>query len=300
MKYFEKIQDLEEVENLKLKHPLISILRYSDMKIKNIEPAIRSFYRIIFIKNFKGTLEIRNLSVNNVDSDGNLYIVLPGQRYLCKSINPLEGYQIDIHQDIFKEYLTEKDIDTYNFFSYDVDKFLILTKKEKKIINFLITQSWSELNNDNFSIAIILSYISVLLHYFERFYNRQFNRHKVMCNQIASDFFLYLKTYYLKDIKEPPSLSVISDNLNVTANYLGDVIKYYTGKSALSIIHDFIINEAKFLLKTSNKSISEISYTLGFEYPTYFSRLFKKKTNISPSEYRKSVRDFKRFKKNDT
>jgi AraC-like DNA-binding protein len=111
-----------------------------------------------------------------------------------------------------------------------------------------------------------------------------------MCNQLASDFFVYLKTYYFKEIKEPPSLSLISEDLNVTANYLGDVIKYYTGKSALSIIHDFIIDEAKLLLKRSNKTISEISYALGFEYPTYFSRLFKKKNNISPSEYRKSIK----------
>ena len=81
-----------------------------------------------------------------------------------------------------------------------------------------------------------------------------------------------------------------SEKLNVTPNYLSDTIKHHSGKSALNIIHDFVIEEAKILLITSSQTVSEISYILGFEYPNYFSRLFKKKTNLSPSDFRKSVK----------
>ncbi len=158
-----------------------------------------------------------------------------------------------------------------------------------------MNEAWKELNNkeiDEYSIKIALSYISTLLNTSERFYSRQFDSRRIMCNQLASDFFAMLKTHY-KDsstINIQPSVFYFAEKLNVTANYLGDVIKYYSGKSALNLIHEFIIEEAKILLMTSSKNVSEISYRLGFEYPTYFSRLFKKKTNISPLDYRKSVK----------
>jgi len=96
-----------------------------------------------------------------------------------------------------------------------------------------------------------------------------------MCNKLAIDFFKLLKTYYSDTINPvQPSVFLFSEKLNITPNYLSDIIRHHTGKSALNIIHEYIIEEAKILLKTSKKSVSEISYMLGFEYPTYFSRLF--------------------------
>ena len=113
-----------------------------------------------------------------------------------------------------------------------------------------------------------------------------------MCNQLSSDFFKQLKTYYIGTENQniQPSVLYFSEKLHVTANYLSDTIKHHTGKSALYIIQDFIIDKAKNLLSTSEQTVAEISYTLGFEYPNYFSRLFKRKTKFSPSEFRKSVK----------
>jgi AraC-like DNA-binding protein len=102
-----------------------------------------------------------------------------------------------------------------------------------------------------------------------------------------------LKTYYSKstDIEiQQPSVKYFANKLNVTPNYLSDTIRHHSGKSALTIIHDFIIEEAKNKLTNSNLTVSEISYQLGFEYSNYFSRLFKRKTNLSPSDFRKSVK----------
>jgi AraC-like DNA-binding protein len=183
----------------------------------------------------------------------------------------------------------------YNFFSYEVNETLLLNKEEEKLVSNLMEMAWSEFNSqkDAFSIPIILSYISTLLNLTERFYERQFDTRKKLCNQLTSGFFDMLKTYYAKSTDneiQQPTVQYFANKLNVTPNYLSDTIRHHSGKSALTIIHEFVIEEAKNYLKNSNKTISEISYHLGFEYPNYFSRLFKQKTNLSPTEYRNSVK----------
>ena len=293
MKYFENINSLNEYFNIESQHPLIDIRRFADiipLIPMKIDPVISGFYKIAFVKNFNGFMQFGKTKFNG--TNGVLYFVAPGEKYSCTSTEPWDGYQILIHPDIFKSHLTEKNITAYSFFSYDVNESLLLTKEEENTVSFLMHEAWNELNNkkDDFSIPIILSYISILLNTSERFYSRQFNTRKTMCNQLANNFFKLLKTYY-RDTINPvqPSVLFFSEKLHITPNYLSDVIRHYTGKSALNIIHEYIIEEAKILLKTSSKSVSEISYMLGFEYPTYFSRLFKKKTNISPSNFRESV-----------
>ena len=295
MKYFENISDLHQEFNIQLKHPLIDIQRYSDilpMIPMEIGPTIFGFYKISFIKNFNGYMEYGKTKFNG--NNGVLYFVEPGQSYSCTSTEPWEGYQILVHSDIYKNHLSEKNINTYNFFSYEVNESLLLTEEEENNVSFILKEAWNEFNNkrDNFSIPIVLSYISTLLNISERFYARQFTTRKTMCNQLSSDFFQLLKTYYTHNeySGKQPSLAFFSEKLNVTSNYLSDTIRHHSGKSALNIIHDYIIKEAKRLLTTSNQTVSEISSVLGFEYPNYFSRLFKRKTNLSPSDFRKSVK----------
>jgi AraC-like DNA-binding protein len=293
MKFFKSINSLNKYFNIESKHPLIDIRRYSDIipliPLKS-ESAIFGFYKISFIQNFNGFMQFGEYKFNG--TNGVLYFVAPGQKYSCTSTEPWDGYQILIHPAIYKSYLTEKNIDAYSFFSYGVNESLLLTQEEENTISFLMNESWNELSNkiDDFSIPIILSHISILLNISERSYLRQFNTRKKMCNQLANDFFKMLKTYYSETTNpQQPSVLFFAEKLHVTPNYLSDVIRHHTGKSALNIIHEYIIEETKILLKTSNKSVSEISYMMGFEYPTYFSRLFKKKTDISPSHFRKSV-----------
>jgi AraC-like DNA-binding protein len=296
LKYFKDIQSIRKFNNVDIKHPLIDILKYEEISneklIKN-EPIIIDFYKISFVKNFNGFIQIGNTKFEG--ENGVLHFVEPKQVYTCNSTNPWKGFQILIHPDIFKNHFTHKKINTYNFFSYEVNETLLLNKEEEKLVSNLMEMAWSEFNSqkDAFSIPIILSYISTLLNLAERFYERQFDTRKKLCNQLSSVFFDMLKTYYSKstDIEiQQPSVQYFANKLNITPNYLSDTVKHHSGKSALTIIHDFIIEEAKNKLTNSNFTVSEISYQLGFEYPNYFSRLFKRKTNLSPSEYRKSVK----------
>ena len=297
MKYFETIKDTNQFFNIENQHLLIDIRRYSDVILsspKEIEPMIFDFYKISFVENFNGYLKYGKTKFTG--KDGVLYFVEPGQQYSCTSTNLVKGFQILIHPDIYKKYLSEKNIKSYSFFSYDVNESLLLTKEEEASVNDLMNEAWEEMNNmkDDFSIPIVLSYIATLLNKTDRFYARQFNTRKTLCNQLASNFFKLLRSYYKNtnnfSNKEQPSVLYFAEKLNVTPNYLSDTIRHHSGKSALYIIHDYIIEEAKVLLKTSSQTVSEISYILGFEYPNYFSRLFKKKTNLSPSDFRKSVK----------
>ncbi len=297
MKYFENIKDVNEYFKIESKHPLIDIRRYSDIipAIPNtIEPMIFDFYKISLITNFNGYLQYGKTKFTG--GDGVLYFVEPGQQYSCNSTNLWDGFQILIHPDIYKKHLSEKSIQTYSFFSYDVNESLLLTREEEESVSYLMNEAWNEMNKlkDDFSVPIILSYIATLLNKSDRFYSRQFNSRKTMCNQLASDFYKQLKNYYNNTSefsnKEQPSVLYFANKLNVTPNYLSDVIKHHSGKSALNNIHDYIIEEAKVLLITSSRTVAEISSILGFEYSNYFSRLFKKKTKLSPSDYRESVK----------
>ncbi len=279
-----------------VKHPLIDLLRYEDVRDKKPikkEPIVFDFYKISFVKNFNGFIQIGDTRFEG--GNGILYFVKPGQVYTCNSARPWEGFQILIDPGIFESHFTYKAINTYDFFSYEVNESLLLTEEEERRVSSLMEMAWHEFHNirDAFSISIVLSYISTLLSLAERFYARQFTMRKKLGNQLAHDFFRLLRAYYA-DIPasgvQQPTVQYFAGKLNVTPNYLGDTIKHHFGKSALTIIHDFVIEEAGKLLSTTNLTVAEISYRLGFAYPNYFSRLFKRKTGYSPSEYRKSVK----------
>ena len=295
MKHFKDIQNISEFYAIDLKHPLINILKYEEVnsgKIIKNEPISFDFYKISFVRNFNGFIQIGNTKFEG--DNGVLHFVEPKQVYTCNSTNPWKGYEINIHPNIFNKHFTHKKISTYDFFSYEVNETLLLTKEEKESVGSLMEMAWKEFNNkDDFSIPIILSYISTLLNLSERFYARQFETRKKLNNQLSNDFYKLLRTYYAKETKnklEQPTVQYFAGQLNVTPNYLSDTIRHHSGKSTLTIIHDFVVEEAKRQLLNTNHTVSEISYHLGFEYPTYFSRLFKRKTKFSPTEYRKSVK----------
>ncbi len=296
MKHFKDIENLADFYNIDIKHPLIDIQKYEDAKsnslIKN-EPISFDFYKISFVKNFNGFIQIGDTKFSG--ENGILHFIEPQQVYTCNSTNPWKGFQILIHSDIFKKHFTHKKISTYDFFSYEVNETLLLIEDEETLVSNLMQMAWNEFNNnkDTFSIPIILSYIGTLLNLTERFYARQFDTRKKLGNQLSRDFHYLLKSYYseTQNIEiQQPTVQFFANKLSVTPNYLSDTIRHQSGKSALTIIHDFVIEESKKQLLTSDLTISEISYKLGFEYPNYFSRLFKRKTKLSPTEYRKSVK----------
>ncbi len=294
MKIFENIDNVNQYLKIETLHSLIDIRKFEDiipLVADRKEEIIFNFYKISFIRNFNGFLQIGDTKFH--DNNGVMYFISPRQQYICTSTNPPEGYQILIHPELFQKFFLEKNIDAYSFFSYTINESLLLTKEEEEKVELILNEAWSEFNQkkDQYSLSIVLSYINILFTYCERFYSRQFGSRQKTGNQLTNDFFHLLKHYYddEKTLNELPSVLFFAKKLDITANYLGDLLKHHTGKSAINIIHEHIIEEAKTILRTTNKPIVEISSILGFEYPTYFSRLFKKKTGITPSNYRKSV-----------
>jgi AraC-like DNA-binding protein len=294
--HFENINKVSQYYGVDSKHPLIDIQRYEDATedciIRNEEITF-DFYTISFVRNFNGFIQIGDTKFSG--NNGVLHFIEPKQVYTCNSTNPWNGYQVLIHPSIFKEHFSHKEIDTYDFFSYQVNESLLLTEEEKVIVENLLEMSWKEFHkkDDHFSIPIILSYLSTLLNLSERFYARQFDSRKTLYNQLSKDFFNLLNSYYSHSEEvelQQPTVQYFANKLNVTPNYLSDTIKHYSGNSALNCIHDLVIEEAKKQLINTKLTVSEISYQLGFEYPNYFSRLFKRKTDLSPSEFRKSVK----------
>jgi len=183
---------------------------------------------------------------------------------------------IDENRFLFKTYL-----------DYGQHEALYLTDDEVEevdaVFKLMIKYYESEIKN----FGVLLSYVNVLVSLVEAFYKRQFATNPKQYNRVVTDFQQSLIEYYNEPVKQLPNVQYFADRLGLTANYLGDIIKHFTQKSALENIHDFIIKRAKELLIENQKlNTSEIAYELGFEYPNYFSKFFKKQVNLTPREFR--------------
>ena len=146
-------------------------------------------------------------------------------------------------------------------------------------------------NQDAFSKDLIISQLGILLKYANRFYERQFLNRKELSNSLLEQFNYKLIQYFESgqlEEKGVPSIEELANKMSVSQRYLSDTLKKETGITATTHIQLFLIDEAKSILLKPNKSVSEVAYELGFEYPQYFSRLFKKKVGLSPSAYRDS------------
>ena len=144
-------------------------------------------------------------------------------------------------------------------------------------------------NIDSHSQNLIVSNIELLLNYCSRYYGRQFITRKNSNKDTVMQVETLLRNYFDSGIlqeKGLPTVKYLADNVHLSPNYLSDLLKKETGMNAQDHIHFFLIEEAKTILLNSNSSVSEIAYKLGFEYPQYFSRVFKSKTGMSPVEFR--------------
>jgi len=201
-----------------------------------------------------------------------------------------KGFSINFHEDFLKGTELAQQIKKYGFFSYTVNEALHLSPKEEKQIELIVQNIESEYQNnqDAFSKDIIISQLDTLLKYTNRFYERQFLNRKEIANDLLEQFNKHLTEYFeLGDLQEKgiPSIELLADKLNISQRYLSDTLKKETGKTSTEHLQLYLITEAKNMLLQPNKSVAEVAYALGFEYPQYFSRLFKKKEGISPSAY---------------
>ncbi|WPO83904.1 helix-turn-helix domain-containing protein [Chryseobacterium sp. JJR-5R] len=183
---------------------------------------------------------------------------------------------IEENRFLFKTYL-----------DYGQHEALYLTDDEVEDVStvFRLMLKYHDSEKTNFS--VLISYVNVLVSLVEAFYKRQFSTDPKQYNHIITGFQQSLADYYNQPVKQLPSVQYFADKLGLTANYLGDIVKHFTQKSALENIHDFVIKRAKELLLENQKmNTAEIAYALGFEYPNYFSKFFKKQVSLTPREFR--------------
>ncbi|ANQ47458.1 AraC family transcriptional regulator [Flammeovirga sp. MY04] len=228
-------------------------------------------------------------------SKGTLLFSAPNQMYKVKDIVvSSESWFLAFHEDFIRGEDIQKLIKKYNYFNYNVNEALHLSPKEEATIKSIFKNIETEYQNnqDEFSKDIILTHLEALLKYADRFYKRQFLNRKDINKALFTRFKEVLNEYFENDRFEQegmPSMEWLAAQLGVSHRYMRDTIKAETGRTAIDQINLFVIEEAKNLLLAPKASISGTAYKLGFEYPQYFSRMFKKKTGITPKEYIESV-----------
>ncbi|MBS7231428.1 helix-turn-helix transcriptional regulator [Flavobacterium psychroterrae] len=291
------ISEFHEFRNLpKPEHPLVSVYNFEDLKyLSENEPKslMLDFYSIALKRNANAKMKYGQQEYDF--KEGVLMFISPGQVFSIEGNSELQhtGWSLLVHPDFLWNTPLAKKIKQYEYFGYSVYEALHLSDKEEKmIINLMknIQQEYQS-NIDKFSQDVIIAQIELLLTYAERFYNRQFITRKISNHQILAKLENLLDDYFANDSLTKnglPTVHYIAETLNITPNYLSGLLKSLTGQSTQQHIHDKLIEKAKEKLTTTNLSISEIAFELGFEHQQSFSKLFKTKTTISPLEFRQS------------
>jgi len=297
MKHFKTLSAyLDYIELPRAEHPMLSVFSakgegFLPCPKESSPPITNDCYSISLKKIVKGDL---NYGRTKYDfTNGALIFIAPRQvlQWDNSVVFKQKGFSINFHEDFLKGTELAQQIKKYGFFSYSVNEALHLSPKEERQIESIVKNIDIEYHNnqDEFSKEIIISQLSTLLKYANRFYERQFLNRKELSNNLLEQFNLQLSEYF--ETGQPqengiPSIEQIANKMSVSQRYLSDTLKKETGKTTTEHLHLHLIDEAKNILLHPNKSISEVAYELGFEYPPYFSRLFKKKEGISPTEYR--------------
>lgn len=277
-------------------HPLITIIDTSKLAYGEelIGVKISSELYCIALKDKSCGM---NYGRNHYDFDeGVMMFTAPNQVITlnkAQALNEVQGWMLYFHPDLIRNTPLGDQIDDYSFFSYSVYEALHLSAQEQNTVSTCIKMIEEEIKAriDNHSRQVLISNIELLLNYCTRFYERQFNTRSAQNKDVTAKVESLLKEYYRSNkIHElgQPTITYLANECHVSAGYLSDLLKKETGKTAKDHINDFLVEKAKDFLIGSDDSISGIAYTLGFNYPHYFSRLFKAKTGMTPQEYREN------------
>ena len=293
------ISDFHRLRQLPMpEHPLISVINVADVKSPpGSAPTnfIYDFYSIALKRNCD--VKFRYGQQQYDFDDGTMFFISPQQVFGIEHGNNeterKSGWILLFHPDFLWHTSLAKSIKQYEYFDYSVHEALFLSEKEEAIMNNIVQNIEQEYhsNIDKFSQDIIIAQLELLLNYADRFYHRQFLTRKITNHQILDSLEEILSKYFDSDdlIKSGlPAVQDIAERLNVSPNYLSGLLKALTGQTTQQHIHNKVIEKAKEKLSTTELSVSEIAYELGFEHSQSFSKLFKAKTNSSPLEFRAS------------
>ncbi len=284
----------EALNQGKPKHPLISVADFSkvDFVERSNMKAVSEFYCIMVKNLVSGSLKYGR---NYYDfQDGTLFFLSPNQVIAIedpKQCDEVWGWGLFFHPDLIRGTSLSKKMKDYTFFHYDVNEALHLSDHEKEMLTNIVGNISLELDRgiDKHSQSVIVSTIELLLNYCMRFYDRQFITRTNANKDVISKFENFLSDYFNSNRSQEegmPTVKICAEAMNLSANYLTDLLKKETGKNTQEHIHYHVIEAAKEKLLSSSVSVSEIAYSLGFEYPQYFSKIFKKKTGVTPAGYR--------------
>ena len=294
--HLKTISDLYKFLNLGFaEHPLIAVVDFSKV-IEHTTNEIRiktDFYSIMFKNYCRNHIRYGRKTLDF--QDGSLICIAPN--HVITIDNDIEvkenmmGWGLFFHPDLIRGTALGYKMKDYSFFSYEINEALHLSEKEKQLLYDCILKIQGELmqNIDSYSQVLMVSNIELLLNYCSRYYGRQFITRKSANLDVVSKVENILKDYFENETKRNegvPSVKYLASKVNLSPSYLSDLLKKETGLNAQDHIHYFVIEQAKNILTQTNQSVSEIAYSLGFEYPQYFSRLFKQKTGKTPLEYR--------------
>ena len=277
-------------------HPLISLIDYRSIihssETNNVN-WVFDFFLVALKKNIDGKFRYGQ---QNYDFDeGTMFFIAPGQVFRIEINTELpdrSGWMLLFHPDFLLGTPLAKSIKNYQFFGYSAREALFLSEQEETIVLDIVQNIKREYqtNIDRFSQQIILSQVEVLLNYADRFYNRQFLTRKVTNHKVLEKFEALLDQYFMDKAQQNglPTVNYLAEQLNLSSDYLTSLLKVTTGLSSQQHIHEKLIEKAKEKLSSTDLSVSEIAYELGFEHSQSFSKLFKSKTKQSPLEFRAS------------
>jgi AraC family transcriptional activator of pobA len=288
---FDTVGQYNQFNNNETLHPLVNVIDMAKAAPRSHSRQRFGFYTIFFKEIKCGNLRY---GCNYYDyEEGTLVFLAPGQVIGIENDDYFQpkGKALIFHPDFIRGTSLGKHIQDYTFFSYEVHEALHLSDTEKQVIFDCLAKIETELRHpiDKHSKTLIVTNVELLLNYCIRFYDRQFITREVVNKGTVERFEELLNTYFDSDKPQQnglPSVGYCADQLNLSANYFGDLIKKETGRSALDYIQVKVMNMAKEKIFDPNRSLSEIAYELGFKYPQHFTRAFKKSTGVTPQEYR--------------
>lgn len=275
-------------------HPLVSVVNLAEIDFFKSEDFWKHYANNLYTISIKKGMNSKLIyGQTEFDfDDGVLVVTAPKQVISIEKLEKIQltGYKLLFHPDFVQGYSLTKSIHNYGFFSYTNNKALFLSDKEEQIILNLFKSIEQECQNntDQFSQDVLIANIELLLVHIDRYYNRQFLTRKNISNDTLSQMEEILNNYFEAEPTQLPTVQYVADKLNLSPTYLSDLLKNLTGLTAQQHIHEKLIEKAKELLSTSNLSVSEIAYQLGFEFPQSFNKLFKKKTDLTPLEFKQS------------
>ena len=300
MMHFKTIAEFHAFRNLpKPQHPLISVIDVGTVTaLDNDKPVslIMDFYAV-------SVKRMRNVKIKYGQhpfdfNEDIMSFMSPGQVFSIAVDNKdrevvKSGWVVYIHPDFIWNTPLAKTIKQYDFWDYSLHESLFLSEKEEATIVAIIKNIEQEYhsNIDKFSKSIIISHIEALLNYADRFYHRQFITREKANHQILERLDTLLSEYFNSDdliSKGLPTVGSLAQSLNISSKYLSSLLKVLTGQNTQQHIHHKLIEKAKEKLSTTELSIGEIAYALGFEHMQSFSKLFKTKTTLSPLEFRRT------------